>query len=220
MAGAPLLDLDGYTDLPAGKVATVVTYLEMRTRPRLKRVSPAGRRLERLNGDPERYRTLFRRVGEDWLWFSRAAMPEETLRAVLCDPKVEAYALVEGGADIALMELAFRPRRDVEIAYFGLVPEAIGTGAGRYLMNAAIRRAFRSPIRRVFVHTCTLDHPGALAFYRRSGFIPYRLAIEVADDPRLRGVLPATAAPQIPLITPGRTRPGRKAPPEAAPREA
>jgi hypothetical protein len=67
-------------------------------------------------------------------------------------------------------------------------------------MNAAIRRAFREPIRRLFLHTCSLDHPAALPFYVRAGFVAYRRAIEVADDPRLYGALPLTAAPQIPII--------------------
>src|SRR5215212_1573586 len=151
---APLLNLNGYTDLPAGKIAAVVTYLEMRTRPRLKRV-PQGRawRLERLNGDGDRYRALFRRVGEDWLWFSRAVMTDDGLLALLSHPKVEAYALVQGEADLGLLELDFRLRGEAELSFFGLVPEAIGSGAGRHLMNAAIRRAFREPIRRLFLHT-------------------------------------------------------------------
>jgi ribosomal protein S18 acetylase RimI-like enzyme len=80
------------------------------------------------------------------------------------------------------------------------VPEAIGSGLGRFLIGAAIERAFSRPIQRLWLHTCTLDHPGALAFYMRAGFVPYRRAIEVADDPRLYGALPLTAAPQIPII--------------------
>ena len=67
-------------------------------------------------------------------------------------------------------------------------------------MNAAIDRAWSQPIRRFWVHTCTLDHPGAIAFYMRSGFRPFRRQIEIADDPRLSGVLPESAAPHIPII--------------------
>jgi hypothetical protein len=50
------------------------------------------------------------------------------------------------------------------------------------------------------VHTCTLDHPAALAFYQRSGFVAYRRQVEIDDDPRLDGTLPADAAPHVPLI--------------------
>jgi hypothetical protein len=67
-------------------------------------------------------------------------------------------------------------------------------------MNEAVSRAFAQPISRFFVHTCSLDHPGALPFYMRSGFKPYRRAIEVADDPRLLGFLPLEAAPHVPVL--------------------
>jgi GNAT superfamily N-acetyltransferase len=199
---APALNLNGYTDLPPGKIATIVTFLEMRKRPKLRRVArPEGCSLIRLTGDLDRYRTLFRRVGASWLWFSRLALPDGTLAEIIGDAQVEAYALSDGAADIGLLELDFRPTGECELAFFGLVPEAIGRGAGRFLMNEAVRRAFRKPIGRFFVHTCSLDHPAALPFYLRSGFTPLKRAIEVADDPRLTGRLPLDAAPQVPVIS-------------------
>jgi GNAT superfamily N-acetyltransferase len=197
------LNLDGYTDLPPGKIATIVTYLEMRERPpSTKLQTPEAWSLQRIDTDHQRYRTLFRKVGEPWLWFSRAVMPDKKLAAILDDPKVEAYALFDGKADVGLLELDFRSDQEVELAFLGLVPGLIGQGAGRFLMNEAIHRAFAKPIRRFFVHTCTLDSPSALPFYIRSGFTPYRRALEVADDPRLLGFLPLDAAPHMPVLTP------------------
>jgi GNAT superfamily N-acetyltransferase len=197
------LNLDGYTDLPPGKIATVVTYLEMRERPPLPDVpQPEGWSLQRLNSDRVRYRALFRRIGEPWLWFSRIMMSDEQLAQILDDPKVEAYALNDGADDVGLLELDFRSGEEVELAFLGLAPETIGQGKGRFLMNEAIRRAFARPIDRLFVHTCSLDHPGALTFYMRAGFTPYKRAIQVADDPRLLGFLPLEAAPQIPVLRP------------------
>jgi hypothetical protein len=67
-------------------------------------------------------------------------------------------------------------------------------------MDQAVARAWAKPIRRFWVHTCSFDHPGALDFYRRSGFRAYAFAVEVADDPRLTGHLPRHAAPQVPRI--------------------
>lgn len=195
------LNLDGYTDLPPGKIASIVTYLEMRDRPdHPRRPKPVGWSLQPLAGDLDRYRTLFRRIGEPWLWFSRAVMPDDELAEILNDPKVEAHALNDGSADIGLLELDFRSPDEAELAFLGVVPGAIGQGAGRHLMDEAVSRAFAEPVRRFFVHTCSLDHPGALTFYMRFGFIPYKRAIEVADDPRLRGFLPREAGPHVPVL--------------------
>jgi GNAT superfamily N-acetyltransferase len=205
-----VLDPDGTTDLPPGKIATVVTFLELRRRPDLPPAPDRGWALDPIGADLERYRALFRRIGEPWLWFSRLVMPEPELLAILADPGVEALALragQDGSEDIGLLELDFRTAGACELAFLGVVPEAIGSGAGRFLIGQAVARAFARPIGRLWVHTCTLDHPGALGFYRRAGFRPYKRAVEVADDPRLTGDLPREAAPQIPLMPPAPSRP-------------
>ncbi|HEX8664209.1 MAG TPA: GNAT family N-acetyltransferase [Beijerinckiaceae bacterium] len=194
-------DFDGTADLPPGKIAAVVTFLELRRPPDLP--PPGGDwTLDPIGADLDRYRALFRRVGEPWLWFSRLVIPEAELRAILSDERVEAFALRGGGEDVGLLELDFRTAGECELSFLGVVPERIGAGAGRFLIGQAVARAFARPIRRLFVHTCTLDHPGALAFYLRAGFRPYRRAVEIADDPRLTGHLPRDAAPQVPLFPP------------------
>ena len=193
------VSLRGVTDLPPGKIAEVVTYLEMLAAPEPREGPASGFTLERFC-DVTRYRALFRRVGERWLWMSRLVVPEAALRTILDDPAVETFALRSGGEDIGILELDFRQAEECELAYFGVVPEAIGTGAGRFLMSEAVTRAWARPIRRFWVHTCTHDHPRALAFYQRSGFRAYKRAIEIADDPRLTGHLPRDAAPDVPVI--------------------
>src|SRR5918994_1801488 len=96
---------------------------------------------------------------EAWLWFSRLVMPESETEAILTDPAVEALALRDGDRDVGLLELDFRQSGECELAFLGVVPAMIGQGAGRFLMNAAVTRAFARPVRRFWVHTCTLDHP-------------------------------------------------------------
>lgn len=201
--GNPVLPA-GYSPLARGQIANAVTYLEMTAKPRPKPAQlPTGpvelRPMAR--DDIDAYRTLFRRVGEEWLWFSRLAMSDAELSGLLQDPLVEAYALVRGRREpIGLVELDFRQPQECELAYFGLAREAIGRGLGRYLMDRAIARAWAKPIHRLWLHTCTFDHPSAVGFYRRSGFQPYAFAVEVLDDPRLTGLLPRTAAAHVPLI--------------------
>ncbi len=194
----------GYSPLPQGMMANVVTFLEMTERPppRAARDTSAPLAVVRWEAPPlDAYRALFRAVGQEWMWVSRLLMPDDKLRAALDDPAVEVYALVgQGGRQLGLIELDFRQQGDCELVYFGVVPEAIGSGAGRLMMDAAIRQAWRRPIRRFWVHTCTFDHPGAVAFYIRSGFRPYQRQVEVHEDPRLTGKMPRDAAPHIPII--------------------
>lgn len=197
----PLLPL-GYSRLPAGTIATVVTSLEMRARPP-ERAAPAQAALSVEHWpfpDPEAYRALYRQVGEDWLWMSRIVMPDEALREILHDPEVEIYALMRDGQRVGLLELDFRVAGQCELAFFGVDPSALGSGAGRLLMNTAIERAWSKPIARFWVHTCHLDHPAALAFYQRSGFVVYERMVEVFEDPRRTGKLRRDAAPHVPLI--------------------
>lgn len=192
--------LEGYTDLPPGKLANLVVFLEMRE-PVIRPVPrDSGYRLEPLPRDPDIYRSLFRRVGEKWLWSGRLRLSDAEFDALLADPDVEIHALVENGERIGLMELDFRNPAECELAYLGVAPDVIGKGAGRFLMNEAVSRAFKRPIERLFVHTCNFDHPGAVAFYKHSGFTAYKLAIEIHDDPRLLGLLPRDCAPHVPLL--------------------
>lgn len=193
----------GYSSVPPGHIAAVVTCLEMSERPapRQARPFPPGFQLDRLtHPTPERYRALYRTVGQEWLWFSRLIMPEEQLRAILGDPRVHIFALREGGKDAGILELDYREEKTCELAFFGLAAGAVGKGIGRTLMNEALERAWSQPIERFWVHTCTFDHPAALDFYRRSGFTPYAFQVEVQPDPRLTGSMPRNCAPHVPLL--------------------
>ena len=197
----PALPL-GYSPVPAGCIATIVTYLEMTEPPG--RSEPGGefayvlRRL--VDPDPGEYRALYRRIGADWLWYGRLVMPDPTLAGILSDPQVEVHVAYEAGQAIGILELDFREKGQCEIVYLGLVREAIGRGAGRWLMHQALALAWGRPIERLWLHTCSFDHPSALGFYRRSGFHPYAFTVEVVEDPRLTGHLPGSAAPHVPLI--------------------
>jgi len=193
---------DGYSDLAPGQLAAVVTYLEMTTRvpQRPEHCNPPWL-LQRIQmPDPAWYRELFARIGTEWLWFSRLTMPVNDLQEILSDPLVEVYAVTLNGRAEGLLELDFRTTGDCELAFFGLTPTLLGQGAGRWLMNRTLELAWAQPINRLWVHTCTHDHPEALSFYRRSGFKAYAFRVEVSDDPRLTGLAPRTAAAHVPLI--------------------
>ncbi len=193
---------DGYSDIPSGKTVSVVTHLQMFQRPpeRAER-SEASWTFRKVDvPDPGWYRSLFQRVGENWLWFSRLQMNDDELRGILSGPLCETYVFEVQGRDEGLVELDFGTEGECELSYFGLTPPLVGCGAGRWLMNRVLELAWSRSIRRLWLHTCSLDHPGAQDFYIRSGFTPFRRQVEVADDPRVIGLLPTTAAPHVPLL--------------------
>lgn len=185
-----------------GMVATIVTHLEMRERPRPAPIPAAPLRLTPWKQpDLDAYRTLFRRVGMPWLWFSRLVMPDSELAAIVHDPAVEIYAVNDPrGTEVGLLELDFRSLPDCELSFFGLVPELNGKGLGRWLMAQAKSLAWRKGVDRFWVHTCTLDSPAALGFYMKSGFTPYGREVETFADPRLAGILARDAAPHVPVL--------------------
>lgn len=192
---------DGYSDVPAGKIAAIVTHLEMTELPVLPCDPTGAWTLRRVDAPAlDWFRDLYRRVGEQWLWFSRQRMPDAELAAIIQSPLVEVYVLAHEGRDEGLLELDFREAGQCELAFFGVTEKLIGSGAGRWLMNRTLELAWSQPVSRVWVHTCTFDHPAALAFYQRSGFRPFRRQIEIADDPRLNGTAPRRTAKHVPII--------------------
>lgn len=194
---------DGAYPVPKGRVATIVTYLDMRAPVPPRPCAAPENAVIRSVTEPDStwYRDLFYRVGgQDWLWFSRLKMPVSELQTILNDPKVQIYALEVDGIDEGLLELDFRTPDTCEISFFGVTSRMQGTTAGRFLMNAALSHAWAEPISRLFLHTCTLDHPRALAFYQRTGFVATHQEVELAPDPRIVGDLPENAGPHIPIF--------------------
>jgi len=190
-----------YEPLAEGELAAVVTYLEMCSPPD-QTVPDSPLSLQRVDvPQPEHYRELFRLIGAPWLWFSRLTLDDAHLAAIIQHPKVELYSVVDQTSrEVGMLELDLREPHDCELSFVGLVPELSGKGHGRWLLAEAVRLSWREGVDRVHVHTCSLDHPAALSAYRRAGFTPYKRSIERFPDPRLLGILPRDAAPQIPLL--------------------
>ena len=116
------------------------------------------------------------------------------------DPNLDIIVLSHNGVDAGLLEFDRRHMPDIELSFFGVVPELIGQGAGRALLDCGLKTAWEHRPNRIWLHTCTLDHPRALEFYRNAGFVPYKRGLEITDDPRLTGDLPRDAAPDVPIL--------------------
>ena len=192
----------GLTPLSPDALATIVTSLEMRARPKLAPMPAAPLRLVRWHQPSvAKYKALFIRVGSPWLWFSRLALDDAALCDIIHHDDVMIWAVCDrAGIEVGLLELDFRVAGACEIVFFGLVPELMGQGYGRWLMAQAMAAAWRPGVARVWLHSCTFDAPSALRFYITSGFVPFARAIETFPDPRRTGLLPETAAPHIPLL--------------------
>jgi GNAT superfamily N-acetyltransferase len=149
------------------------TYLELRSPTDLRPVAapePAPR-IERLGQCPASfYRYLYAEVGRAFRWTDRLAWSDETIRAHLATPGLSLWLLSWEGGPGGYFELKPHDDGSVEIAYFGLLPEYIGRGWGKYLLSEAVRQAWRERPTRVWLHTCTLDHPAALPNYLERGF--------------------------------------------------
>lgn len=183
---------EGIYPLQEGQLAALVTHLrhDLFHLPSLpSRPDNAG--FIRMRGaDAPRYRALFRAVGGPWLWFSRLRLAQAELSALLDDPDIHALRLEIAGRDAGLLELDLQQKNPAELAFFGLTPERLGQGLGRWLLAEALHRARDLGAETLGVHTCSLDHPRALNTYCQAGFRPFRREIEILADPRLDGTLP------------------------------
>ncbi|NJK80924.1 MAG: GNAT family N-acetyltransferase [Chloroflexaceae bacterium] len=124
---------------------------------------------------PAFYRFLYGTVGKDYAWTDRLVWTDEALYAYLARPAVTLLVLYVHGTPAGYVELNRESEEPgTEVAYFGLINAFQGRGLGKYLLSVGIERAFADGAARVWVHTCTLDGPHALANYQGRGFVPYR----------------------------------------------
>ncbi len=166
---------------PGEQLETTVTYLE-RTSPPRRPATPAPLgKLAVLRAERPTvsfYRYLYNTIGEAWNWSERRRLDDEALRAIIRHPEVRIYVLYAAGVPAGFAELDTRRAGEVELAYLGLVPEYVGRGLGGYLLDWAVSAAWLMAPKRVWLHTCSLDHPSALPMYQRAGFVPYDQRIE------------------------------------------
>jgi GNAT superfamily N-acetyltransferase len=124
-----------------------------------------------------RYRELYAAAGNAWHWHDRDAWSDERLAEHLADPAVSVFVFTLGGRPAGYFELQQHDEGDVELVYFGLFPGEIGKGYGGAMLTAAANEAWRLGATTVWLHTCTLDHPHAIANYRARGFEEYKREI-------------------------------------------
>ena len=165
-----------------------ITYLEMTSRDQVVRLA-VDRRIEVRRAEipaPELNRFFYVAVGSDWWWHERLSWDRERWMDWLDRPELETWIGYLDGTPVGYFELEAQPSGQVEIVYFGLLPSFIGKGLGPVLLADAIDRAWAVAARRVWVHTCTLDHPRALVNYQARGCQVYDRAEKVERLPDVR----------------------------------
>ena len=171
-----------------GCIDVVVTHLEMDSQPGPARPPTPALKLALLRVDRisvPYFRYLYAEIGRDWLWYERRAMDDAALAARFADPGVQVHVLHVGGEPGGYVEIDLRRLPAVaELAFFGLRGELTGRGIGRWLLDWSIREMWRSEPGRLYVNTCTLDHPAALPLYQRLGFRPVSQERRTILDPR------------------------------------
>ena len=118
---------------------------------------------------------FYKNVGKKHKWTDRLAWSESDWVKYSSDQKVETYILKVKDDLAGYFELIFHSNiKEIEIAYFGLLEEYHNKKLGGYLLSAAIKKSFeKKDLKRVWVHTCTLDHENALKNYLARGMKIY-----------------------------------------------
>ena len=161
------------------QIETVVTYLEMVDSPRKLDDIQVSKDVSVKKVDAYTVslcRFLYDAVGSKWNWTERKLLTNEQLEKIIKNPFLEVYVLYVKNSIAGDVELDFSI--DAKIAYFGILPEFYGRKLGPYLLNWAVKYSWSKNPKRVWLHTCALDHPKALQIYLRSGFVQYKKKIE------------------------------------------
>jgi len=138
---------------------------------------------------PSFYRYLYVEVGRYYHWTDKLSWTDERIRQQLNRPEITLWVMYADGAPAGYFELERYPDGSTEVAYFGLLPEFLGRGLGKYLLTTAVQQAFKDGAQRVWLHTCTLDDAAALPNYLKRGFKPFKQEkyfTEIAADEEIR----------------------------------
>jgi GNAT superfamily N-acetyltransferase len=161
------------------------TYLEMRSPADLRPAAPPSHavRIERVPRVPPAFwRYLYTEVGRAFHWVDRLSWTDDDIRRYFADPALQLWVMAVGVVPAGYFELRAVDDGSVEIAYFGLLPDFVGQGLGKYMLTAAAERAWGRRASRVWLHTSSLDHPSALNNYLARGFTVFKTEMYELPD--------------------------------------
>jgi GNAT superfamily N-acetyltransferase len=160
---------------------TTVYHLEMHKCPDANsHPLPEGFRITKISPpDPQVNARFYREVGGPWAWRELLVWSNEDWAKVVDRPEFHTWVAMFNGDEVGYFEIEQQEDGDAEIVHFGLIDAFTGRGLGRAMLREAIRLGWQLPgTRRLWLHTCTRDHPGALTNYQRRGFTLYKTEVE------------------------------------------
>jgi ribosomal protein S18 acetylase RimI-like enzyme len=170
-------------------VEEIITYLEMTALDELRPGRPApGVTLERIDRTSPLIQAITARVGTPHGWQSASWPDAEWARWLLSRPLRQYWLIKLERETIGIVDLQPQPGGEVEITTFGLLPEYVGRGLGGHALTMAVRQAWLTeplgagPVRRVWLHTSSIDHANALPNYERRGFRRFRTRVNQRND--------------------------------------
>lgn len=167
---------------------TSVTFLQQTSADQLRPAPPADVTLSRVfPAEPEFNSRMYRDVGGDWNWNDRLSWSDGRWSAYASDPAISTFRAHHGAEVAGFAELRMSPASDqgdaatrdsahveIELVYFGLLPQFAGRGLGGLFLSEICRIAWTVPgVRRVWLHTCDDDSPAAIPNYLARGFVEY-----------------------------------------------
>ena len=131
--------------------------------------------VKKIKPDFQLNKFFYKQVGKKYRWIDRLSWTDEFWIKYISNQNLETYVISENDELVGFFELLYNPElKETEISYFGLLEEYIGKGIGGYALSVAITKSFEKNIKRVWLHTCTLDHPNALKNYKARGMTVFR----------------------------------------------
>ena len=131
--------------------------------------------VKKIKPDFQLNKFFYKQVGKKHRWIDRLSWSDGKWINYISNKNLETYIISESDELVGFFELLYNPElKETEISYFGLLEEFIGKGIGGYALSVAIKKSFEKNIRRVWLHTCTLDHPNALKNYIARGMTVFK----------------------------------------------
>jgi len=153
------------------KIPVKTIFMEMKLKPTFELQFPENVEIKKIaNINIYLYKSIYKQVGEIWGWTGRLIISDEELQIKLNDSKNEIYILFSENKIAGFFEIYRHSPKEVELVYMGLIPDFIGKGLGKLLLNYSIEMAWTNETEKFWLHTCEFDHKDALKVYEKAGF--------------------------------------------------